>query len=169
MIYPLFYILPLPSVVSLVEVHEVHTSAPVREVQRHARLTAPPLPPSPPPRHGLPAQHSSLSGSGIPPSFLSGRLFRRQLPPPHCRSIPPSIPRGGEEEEDVNDAGLCLLPCSRHLMQEALRCGIFSSRGTTDAVNSAPGEGGREGQGARMLDSSLRRWSVFTASFQPLY
>ena len=42
-------ILFLPSVVLLAEVHEVHTSALVREVQPHARLTAPP------PRPGLPA------------------------------------------------------------------------------------------------------------------
>ena len=58
-IYPLFYILPLPSVVSLVEVHEVHTSAPVREVQRHARLTAPPFPPRR--RRAMACQHSTAA------------------------------------------------------------------------------------------------------------
>ena len=151
-------ILFLPSVVLLAEVHEVHTSALVREVQPHARLTAPP------PRPGLPAlQPVRLRHPPLPRSLPLFSQADFSVGSCHCRRR--SIPR--EEEEDVNDdAGLCLLPCSRHLMQEALLCGIFSSRGTTDAVNSAPGE--REG-GAMMLDLSLIRWSVFTASFQPLY
>ena len=49
----------------------------------------------------------------------------------------------------MNDAALCLLACSPHLMQEALLCGIFSSRGTTDAVNSAP-----RGRATMMLEHS---------------
>ena len=41
------------------------------------------MPDEQPRRRALACPHSSLSGLGIPPSFLSGRLFRRRLPLPH--------------------------------------------------------------------------------------
>ena len=97
-------------------------------------------------RRALACPHSSLSGLGIPPSLFS---LRQTFPSAAAAATPaqhPARATGREEERgaeggrgDVSgDAGLCLRPCSRHLMQEALLCGIFSSRGTTDAVTSAP-------------------------------
>ena len=66
--------------------------------QRHARRTAPPRP-------GLPAQQPvGLRHPSLPPSFLSGRLFRRRLPLPHQRSIPRER-RGGRRGERRGEGG----------------------------------------------------------------
>ena len=75
-----YVLLSVLSVDLRVEANEVRTSSLCGE-----GLSG--MPDEQPRRRALACPHSSLSGLGIPPSlppsFLSGRLFRRRLPLPH--------------------------------------------------------------------------------------